>query len=120
MNLVREVLGPRSKYDKSLPYTYEARVPIFEGSEEFNAYVADTICGLVEHLSANDIAPDEVQIFEVYEQGERPVEVALFASADNQWLFKPDLCESFKTHYPGHIEGGHCTFEDRDDTCEGP
>ena len=120
MNLVREVLGARSKYDKSLPYTYEARVPIFEGSEEFNAYVADTICGLVEHLSANDIAPDEVQIFEVYEEGERPIEVALFASADNQWLFKPDLCESFKSHYPGHIEGGHCTFEDRDDTCEGP
>ncbi len=120
MNLVREVLGPRSKYDKSLPYTYEARVPIFAGSEEFNAYVADTICGLVECLSASDVSPDEVQIFEVYEEGERPVEVALFASDDNQWLFRPHLCESFKAHYPGHIEGGHCTFEDRDGACEGP
>jgi len=120
MNLVREILGPRSKYDKTIPYTYEARVPIYEGSEEFNAYVADTICSLVEYLNENDIAPDEVQIFEVYQEREMPIDVALFATADNHWLFKPQLCESFKIHYPGHIEGGHCSFEDRDGKCEGP
>ena len=120
MNLVREVLGPRSKYDKSLPYTYEARIPIFEGSEEFNSYVADTICGLVDYLDSNEITPDEVQIFEIYQERETPIEVALFATVDNQWRLRPELCESFKTHYPGHIEGGHCTFEDRDGKCEGP
>ncbi|HEB92694.1 MAG TPA: hypothetical protein ENI94_04345 [Gammaproteobacteria bacterium] len=120
MNLVREVLGPKSKYDKSLPYTYEARVPIFEGSEEFNTYIANTICGLVEHLDSNEITPNEVQIFEVYQEREAPIDMVLFATADNQWRFRPDLCESFKTHYPGHIEDGQCTFADRDGKCKGP
>lgn len=31
MNMLEKFLGPKSKYDKSLPYTYEARIPIFEG-----------------------------------------------------------------------------------------
>ena len=120
MNLIREILGPESKYDTSLPYTYEARIPIIEGEDEYNSYVADTICGLVDYLDDNGIAPDEVQIIEIYQERETPIEPELYATADNHWRFRPELCESFKAHYQGHIEGGHCSFEDRDHKCKGP
>ena len=36
MSILTKVLGPKSKRDKSLPYTYEARVTIIEGEELYN------------------------------------------------------------------------------------
>ncbi len=52
MGIIRKFLGPKSKYNKSLPYTYMAKVPIIEGDDElFSHYFADTICGLVEYLA---------------------------------------------------------------------
>lgn len=41
-----KVLGPLSKYDKALPYTYMARRPIFEGADDHVWYLADTVCEL--------------------------------------------------------------------------
>ena len=32
--MVRKILGPKSKYEKSLPYTYMAKVPVIEGNED--------------------------------------------------------------------------------------
>ena len=56
MSIIEKIIGPRSKYDKSLPYTYMARVPVIEGDEElFSHYFADTICGLIEYLDKNQI-----------------------------------------------------------------
>lgn len=120
MGLIEKVLGPKSKYDKSLPYTYEARVPLFEGSEEYNSYLADTICGLVEYLHENGIKPGEVQIVEVYQEQEFPVDAMRFATSDQQWLFRPDLCRAFEDHYKGHIQDGTCSFKDRDGEGSGP
>ncbi len=120
MSLVREILGPKSKYDKSLPYTYEARIPICEGEDTYNSYLSDTICGLVDHLDQNDIKPDEVRIFEIYQDQEIPVDVILYSASDNTWLFRPDICKAFEEHYKGHIKDGWCTFEDRDGKCSGP
>lgn len=31
MGIIQKFLGPTSKYNKSLPYTYLAKVPIIEG-----------------------------------------------------------------------------------------
>jgi hypothetical protein len=120
MSLIEKILGPKSKYDKSIPYTYEARIPTFPGSEEYNSYFADTICGLVEYLHKNGIKPDEVKIVEIYEKQETLVNVMLFTTPDHQWLFKPDLCRSFEEHYKGHIRGNTCSFEDRDCKGTGP
>lgn len=120
MSLVEKILGPKSKYDKSLPYTYEARVRILEGSEEYNSYLAATICGLLEYLQENNIKPDEVQIFEVYQEQELLVDTRLFTTPDRQWLAKPDLCRAFEEHYPGHIQADGCSFEDRDGKGIGP
>jgi len=120
MSLLEKILGPKSKYDTSLPYTYEARMPAFEGSEEFNSYFADTICGLVECLDQNNIKPDEVQIFEIFQEKETPIDAKLLTAADHQWLTKPDMCRSFEEHYKGHIQESTCTFNDRDCKGSGP
>ena len=120
MSLFEKTLGPRSKYDKSIPYTYEARIRIIEGSDEYNSYFSDTICGLVEYLHKNGIRPDEVQIIEVYQERELPVDVKLFTTPERQWLFKPDICRSFEEHYKGHIQENGCTFNDRDHKGSGP
>lgn len=120
MSLFRKILGPKSKYDKSLPYTYEARVQIIEGDKEYNSYFSDTVCGLIEHLHQKGIMPDQVRIFEVFQGEAFPIEAKLYTSPDNNWIFKPEVCESFKEHYPGHIHEGSCSFEDRDRKVSGP
>lgn len=120
MGLIEKILGPKSKYDKSLPYTYEARVRILEGSDECNSYLADTICGLVEYLHRSGIKPGEVQIFEVYQTHESPIDVRRFTTSGQQWLFKPDICRAFEDHYEGHIHAGTCSFDDRDCKGSGP
>lgn len=113
MGILENVLGPKSKYDASLPYTYEARIRMFEEGTEYKSYFSDTICGLIEYLDRRQIAPAGVAIFEVYEQRESPIDTRLFTTAEQRWLLKPDLCRSFEQHYPGHIQGLACSFKDR-------
>ena len=120
MNLFGKILGPKSKYDKTLPYTYEARIRIFEGSEEYNSFFSDTICGLVEYLHKNGIKPDGVEIVEVYQNQESPIDPQLFTTPDHRWLFKPEMCRAFEEHYKGHIQGDTCSFNDRDCKGSGP
>lgn len=120
MSLFERILGPKSKYDKSIPYTYEARIRIIEGNSDFNSYFSDTICGLVEYLHRNGIKPEDVQIVEIYQGKELPIDVKLFTTPDRQWLFKPDICRSFEERYKGHIRENSCSFDDRDGTGSGP
>ncbi len=117
MSLMEKIIGPKSKYDRSIPYTYEARIRIVDGSDEYNSCFSDTICGLVKYLHKNGISPAEVQIVEVYQDRESSIDVRLFTTSDRQWLFKPDICRSFEEHYRGHIHENTCTFRDRD--CRG-
>lgn len=34
MGIIKNFIGPKSKYDQSIPYTYIAKVPIIEGDED--------------------------------------------------------------------------------------
>lgn len=120
MSLLEKMLGPKSKYDKSLPYTYEARLRMFEESEEYKSYFSDTVCGLIEYLQRNNIAPDGVEIFEVYPEQESAIDPRFFTTPDQRWLFKPDICRAFEQHYPGHIQDKTCSFKDRDRGGIGP
>lgn len=113
MNFFETLLGPKSKYDKSIPYIYEARIRVFEGGDEYHSYFADTICSLVEYLHQHDIRPDDVQVIEVYQEHEAPMDVKLFTTPDHQWLLKPDICRSLEHHYQGHIQAHSCSFNDR-------
>ena len=38
MGVLKKLLGPKSKYDRSLPYTYEARVRMFEEGGDYKSY----------------------------------------------------------------------------------
>ncbi|MCC6531660.1 MAG: hypothetical protein IT531_03855 [Burkholderiales bacterium] len=120
MGLLAKLLGPRSKYDRSLPYTYEARIRIFAEGEEFKSYFSDTICGLIEHLRRNAIEPRQVELLECYQRRETPIAAALFTTAAGEWLSKPELCRAFEQHYPGHIQENSCSFQDRGRDCIGP
>jgi len=67
LGIIRKFLGPKSKYDRDLPYTYLAKVQIIEGdSELFSHYFADTLCGLVEYLEKKNISPKEAELYGLY------------------------------------------------------
>ncbi len=113
MGMLTNVIGPKSKRDKSLPYTYEARVPIIAGEDLYNYYMSDTICGLIEYLENAEIRPDGVEISEIYQNEENVIPQVFYTTKEGGWLHKPEICRSFKDHYKGHISEGTCSFKDR-------
>ena len=123
MGIVRKILGPKSKYDKSIPYTYFAKVPIVKGDENLvNHYFSDTICGLVEYLDENSINPEEVELFGCYLKKEIAIDKKYCLSEDGNWLKRPEICNSLETHYKqtmeeqykGHVALSDCSFDDRE------
>ena len=123
MGVVRKILGPKSKYNKSIPYTYFAKVPIVESdNDHVHCYFSDTICGLIEYLEENNIRPEEVELFGCYLKKEIPIDKKYCLTEDGKWLKRPDLCNSLETHYKqtmeeqykGHIALGDCSFDDRE------
>jgi len=118
MDFIKGIFGPKSKYDKGLPYTYEAKVACWEGADEYNSYIADTICGVISHLDKKNIRPVDARIFEVYENQEIELVVANYSYSDNDWYVHNDLCQiSCKEQYPGHVSLTDCSFSDRDRCC---
>ena len=120
MGILDRILGPKSKYDRSLPYSYEARIRLFDDGGEHQSYLSDTICGLIEHLHRRGVRPLQVEIFEIFRDRETPIEARLFADTAGEWLFRPELCRAFERHYPGHIQEASCSFSDRGRDCLGP
>ena len=116
-NILRKFLGPESKYDPTIPYTYLAKINIFYGSDIEPLYVdcfADTLCGLVEYLNKYDIKADEVELFEVTREGETKVRKELCLDKNKKWLKRPEICHSLEGNYKGHIDEKRCSFRDRD------
>ncbi len=120
MGLLRKLIGPKSRYEKDLPYTYEARIKILDDENEYNSYLADTICALLEHLESINISPEEVKIYEIFKDEEKELEIKYCLSDKGKWLSRSELCVSFTEHYPGHISECGCTFEDRERKVSGP
>lgn len=131
MGIIRKFLGPKSKYDKSLPYTYEARVDALYGQGDepvYNYYQSDTICGLIESLDEKDIAPEEVQLFGIYLGKEIELETKFCTTRDGKWLKRPAICKALEgrykktleERYKGHVANEECSFDDRDRQGSGP
>ena len=118
--MLTKIIGPKSKYDKSLPYTYEARTPVMEGVEIYNFYMSDTICGLIKYLEKNKIKSAGVEIFELFQNEANMIKQDLYTTKEGDWLHIPELCRSFKEQYKGHIHEGRCSFNDRDRRGTGP
>ena len=122
--MLTKLFGPKSQHDKSLPYTYEAKVRIMEGVDIYNYYMSDTICGLIEYLEKNEIKPNGVEIYELFHElfqnEEKVIEQDLYTTKEGDWLHIPELCRSLKEHYKGHVYEGRCSFKDRDRKGIGP
>lgn len=124
-------IKPRSKADRSLPYTYEGWVDILAGRGKepvFDHYFSDTLCGLVEVLDEQEIAPGHVQLYGLYRGEQTRLDTSLCTDDEGRWLKRPHLCHALEEHYEhtheecykGHVEKGHCMFEDRDREGIGP
>jgi hypothetical protein len=129
MSIRTSLFGPRSKYDRSLPYTYVARVSLLDGIDDLsNSYFADTICGLIDCLDANEIQPRDVRLYGLYVDQEIELDLRPCLDADGHWLARPDICHSLERHFretldtrfKGHHEHEPCDFEDRDRQGGGP
>ncbi len=120
MSILRDVLGPKSKYDHSLPYTYEARVTVTGVAGMTENYVSDTLCALLERLGDEKAEVAEVTILEIRPEGEFPVHLEHCVGADGKWLRRPEACRSFEAHYAGHEKTGRCCYRDRSRETEGP
>lgn len=128
MGLLKKVLGPRSKYDKTLPYTYVAKYATIEGGDDYLYYFSNTICGLVEYLDTHDLAPEAVELFGVYRREEIRIPKEPCVDAGGKWLHRPHICRSLEERFQktlderfkGHVQKGVCSFDDRDREGEGP
>lgn len=128
MGIVRKILGPKSKYDKSIPYTYIAKETLIEGDDELcSYYYADTICGLVEYLNEKDILPKEVELFGVYRKKRIKLNKNICIDSAGNWLLRPNICRELEDYfeqtkdklYKGHKELEKCLFDDRERQGEG-
>jgi hypothetical protein len=120
MSVLRHVLGPKSKYDHRLPYTYEAKVLVTGVAGMSQSWVCDTLCGLLEKLADERAAPGEVTIREIRPEGEVPILVEHCLAADGTWLRRPAACRMFEALYAGHEKSGRCCYRDRSRHADGP
>lgn len=96
MKILRKVISAETRYKHDIPYTYEARVKIQHNKEEYNAYIADTLCALVEHLGSLNITSDKTEIYAIFKQGEKELHISFYVAKDGQWL---QLCRSAKDRF---------------------
>lgn len=61
MSILSRVLGPESRYDRRLPYTYEVTVPVAGVKGMTHSYISDTLCGLLECLDREKVQPPEIR-----------------------------------------------------------
>ncbi len=120
MGILRSILGPASKYDQRLPYTYEARIAVAGVPGMTESWIDDTLCGLLEKLAEEKADPSEVTILEIRPEGEVPVLLEHCLGADGAWLRRPEACRSFEAHYAGHERTGRCGYRDRSREADGP
>lgn len=131
MGFIKKIIQPKSKYNKSIPYTYVAIVDVLHGyndQHEYNSYIADTICGLIEYLDEQNIPAKDVKLQGIYREEEIELDIKFCTDDDGNWLKRPDICHSLEDHYKNTLEKcykGHtgeesCSFNDRERKGEGP
>lgn len=110
-NIMETLFG--SKYNKKLPYTYEAVSVIVPDDNDpvLRHWHSDTICGLCSHLKSINEDPAEIIIYEVFDNKETIIPANVFME-NGDWLSKEELCNA-------HIRYGsvgnefNCGFKDR-------
>ncbi len=121
MNFLTKMFG--SKYNKTVPYTYQAVIQVVEDDDDDSiriAYFADRICSLTNFLKKQQIVPDTVTIFETYDGKETVVPKELYMTEDSKWLPKTELCHPMTSRYGEPKDEHTCQFRDRTNRVAGP
>ncbi len=119
MSLLTRILG--SKYDKELPYAYEAVINVLEDDDSMQVcYFSDTICGLTDGLARRRKNPRLVTIFEIFQGNRTLIPKDCYLGKDNEWLPRSALCHPMTSRYGEPSSQGSCPFCDRSATVCGP
>ncbi len=120
-----------SQRDRRLPHAFEAWVDALQGRGRepvWDHYFSPTVCGLIECLQDEGIAPRNVRLFGLYRHGQVPLDLASLVRDDGNWLERPELCRELERRFAdghdecwrGHTARGVCAFADRERTGAGP
>ncbi len=124
MGIVKTLVRPKSKYDSSIPYTYEARIDPLDGigdESDLEYFYSDTLCGLIHFLDEQHISPKDVTLIALYNGDEIEIDPGPMMQ-EEKWLKRPRLCRSLEKHYEnskliqykGHEKHSDCSYTDRD------
>lgn len=112
MAFLEETFG--SKYNKRLPYTFEARINIVEDDPSFQTYLyADSFCALTNRLKKQLLDPKQVEIYEVFQNREGKVPEESYLSDEGRWEPRMKLCSSLCGRYRDPNVEPECEFSDR-------
>jgi len=101
------------KEDPKLPYTYQAKLQVFEGEDDIIInWFSDTICGICGYLKKRRENPNDITIIECFNGKETIIPKEVYTKND-KWLPKKELC---KAHRRYGSEGNEecCSFQHRD------
>ncbi|MBV1959271.1 MAG: hypothetical protein KUG53_00930 [Pseudomonadales bacterium] len=113
MGLLERVFG--SKYNKRLPYTFEARINVLEDDTSLQKYVyADSFCALTNGLKKRRQDPEQVEIYEIFQGREGKIPKHCYLSEEGCWEPRMKLCDSLCSRYRDPSVVPECEFSDRD------
>ena len=119
MNFLTKLFG--SKYDKDIPYTYQAVIKAIEDDDSVQiSYMADKICTLTNFLKKRQITPDTVTIYEVFNGEETLIAKDCYMTKDGNWFTKTMLCNPMTSRYGDAKTEHNCQFRDRNNRVCGP
>lgn len=113
MKITPTIFSPPSKYDKNIPFAYEARHHIGRDQDVTDSYFSDTVCGLIGYLKLVGLKPGHFMIYEIYKDREIRIAPHMYSKDEDRWRIGNELCQSFKKIYPDHIGTESCLFADR-------
>ena len=104
-----------SKHIERIPRTYEAlvhREGIPNHIQE-TQYLGDTICSLVKQLKKDKVDPNQVKIFELYnDERQKQIPTSLYSTVESNWFPKLELCK-ISSRYGEQENYPTCAFQDR-------
>jgi hypothetical protein len=104
----------RSKNNNKTPFTYEAKLQVFEGSDDITiSWFSDTICGLCKYLSKHKEDPNDITIYECFNQKEIEMPKHIYMNPNSQWKPKKELCKAHR-RYGSDGSEECCAFQGRD------
>ncbi len=119
MNFLTKRLG--SKYDKDIPYTYQAIINVVEDDDSIQvSYLADKICTLTNFLKKRHITPETVTLFEIFNGKETLISKECYMTEDGQWFSKSQLCQPMTGRYGEPKNEHNCQFRDRNNQVSEP